>query len=361
MKIPARRAVARRRNHRRRHPTTHERQGGGSLPCRVVVSCGWPRSTKTPRSAASNIGRTTPKAEKCGTRAGNAHRETLSLRTRRDGGGVAHLRSRCHSPTSRCRRAGSRALRVLRRRSGHGAHRGRARLAGAPSRRCLPLSKTSPHAASHLADRDCEDALRGRRPRRPLRLQRAVAGRRAGHHRLPTGRRPKLQQQCQEALHPRCRQHLSFLARFAPELGRKRYGKEIWQLYERGELDPEVELTGSFTESTRLAHVGAILDEIDAARDAAMRKRGERPERSEQSQRSERTHERSRGRRGEPPPSAAEMAAEGVPRRRSVFVPEPPRKKAFKTQRQTASESRPCPWRGSGRRRKRRRNGPPRG
>jgi RIO kinase 1 len=154
----------------------------------------------------------------------------------------------------------------------------------------------------------------------------------------------------------------SFLARFAPELGRKRYGKEIWQLYERGELDPEIELTGSFTESNRVANVGAILDEIDAARDEAMRMRGERPEREERSsdrysdrdddwnsdrngdwnsdrngdwnsdrngdwksdRNPDRSSDRPRGRRGEPPPSAVEMAAEGAPRRRAVFVPSPP-------------------------------------
>ncbi len=114
----------------------------------------------------------------------------------------------------------------------------------------------------------------------------------------------------------------SFLARFAPELGRKRYGKEIWQLYERGELDPEVELTGSFTESSRSANVGAILDEIDAARDEAMRKRGERPERPP-----ERAPDRPWGRRGEPPPTPVELASEGMPRRRSVVVPSAPARK----------------------------------
>jgi len=110
----------------------------------------------------------------------------------------------------------------------------------------------------------------------------------------------------------------SFLARFAPELGHMRYGKEIWGLYEKGVLDPEVELTGTFTDTRREANVGAILDEIDAARDEAMRRLGERPPERE---------ERPRGRRGEPPPTAVEMAAEGAPRRRSVFVPTPPPKK----------------------------------
>ena len=148
----------------------------------------------------------------------------------------------------------------------------------------------------------------------------------------------------------------SFLARFAPELGRKRYGKEIWQLYERGELDPEVELTGAFQESTRSANVGAILDEIDAARDEALRKRGERPTQPP---------ERSQGRRGEPPPSPAEMASEGMPRRRSVFVPTPPRGKP-PSKRKRSSQSRPQSDANAGRptsepsrrKRRRRRKGP---
>ena len=37
---------------------------------------------------------------------------------------------------------------------------------------------------------------------------------------------------------------------YAPELLDTRYAKEIWALYENGELHPEVELTGHFEEST---------------------------------------------------------------------------------------------------------------
>ena len=114
----------------------------------------------------------------------------------------------------------------------------------------------------------------------------------------------------------------SFLARFAPELGRKNYGKEIWQLYEKGVLDPEVELTGSFTDNRRDANVSAILDEIDAAREDALRKLGEDPRASRDAR--QRPVDPPRGRRGERPPSAVELAAEGTPRRREVYVPPPP-------------------------------------
>jgi RIO kinase 1 len=38
----------------------------------------------------------------------------------------------------------------------------------------------------------------------------------------------------------------TYLGRFAPELLTTEYGKEIWALYEQGDLHPEVELTGRF-------------------------------------------------------------------------------------------------------------------
>jgi RIO kinase 1 len=44
------------------------------------------------------------------------------------------------------------------------------------------------------------------------------------------------------------------------------YGKEIWKLYESGDLSPDVALTGHFQHDTRAADVGGVLREIDAAR-----------------------------------------------------------------------------------------------
>ena len=38
----------------------------------------------------------------------------------------------------------------------------------------------------------------------------------------------------------------SFLARYAPQLRGTQYGPEMWDLYERSELDPDTELTGRF-------------------------------------------------------------------------------------------------------------------
>jgi RIO kinase 1 len=58
----------------------------------------------------------------------------------------------------------------------------------------------------------------------------------------------------------------AYFGRFAPELLETEYGKEIWKLYESGELRPDVQLTGRFQHDTRAADVGGVLREIDAAR-----------------------------------------------------------------------------------------------
>lgn len=67
----------------------------------------------------------------------------------------------------------------------------------------------------------------------------------------------------------------SYFGRFAPELKTTDYGKEIWALYESGELHPEVVLTGRFKRSEKLADLGSIMREIDDAKaeDAARRRR----------------------------------------------------------------------------------------
>jgi len=57
----------------------------------------------------------------------------------------------------------------------------------------------------------------------------------------------------------------SYYAEYAPELLNSKYGKEIWALYEDGELHPDVELTGHFEESEEAADVEAVMEEIKAA------------------------------------------------------------------------------------------------
>ena len=67
----------------------------------------------------------------------------------------------------------------------------------------------------------------------------------------------------------------NYFSRFAPELLGTEYGKEIWALYERGALHPEVELTGRFMHSLKPVDLRSVVREIDDARaeDAARRLR----------------------------------------------------------------------------------------
>ena len=57
----------------------------------------------------------------------------------------------------------------------------------------------------------------------------------------------------------------NYYGQFAPELLDTRYAKEIWELYEAGELHPDIELTGEFHEDEQSADVDAVLTEISAA------------------------------------------------------------------------------------------------
>ena len=65
---------------------------------------------------------------------------------------------------------------------------------------------------------------------------------------------------------------------YAPELLETRYAREIWALYEAGDLHPEIELTGCFEESEQTADVDSVLLEIKAAMEEEM----ERQERMRQ-------------------------------------------------------------------------------
>ncbi|SIS42145.1 PA4780 family RIO1-like protein kinase [Neptunomonas antarctica] len=56
-----------------------------------------------------------------------------------------------------------------------------------------------------------------------------------------------------------------YYAQYAPELLDTRYAKEMWALFEGGDLHPETELTGLFEESAEAADVDTVLQEIKAA------------------------------------------------------------------------------------------------
>ena len=57
----------------------------------------------------------------------------------------------------------------------------------------------------------------------------------------------------------------AYYGQYAPELLSSKYAKEIWALFEDGELHPEVELTGHFEESAEAADVDVVMQEIKAA------------------------------------------------------------------------------------------------
>jgi len=57
----------------------------------------------------------------------------------------------------------------------------------------------------------------------------------------------------------------TYYGQYAPELLRTKYAKEMWALFEEGELNPDVKLTGHFDEPTEAADVDSVVDEIKAA------------------------------------------------------------------------------------------------
>ncbi len=57
-----------------------------------------------------------------------------------------------------------------------------------------------------------------------------------------------------------------FFGGFAPELLHADFGPEIWDLYQRGMLQPEVALTGRFQQKKAAVDVGGVMREIDDAR-----------------------------------------------------------------------------------------------
>jgi RIO kinase 1 len=67
----------------------------------------------------------------------------------------------------------------------------------------------------------------------------------------------------------------AFFGRYAPDLLKTDYGKEIWSLYEDGALHPGVELTGRFERIVKPVDLDSVMLEIDDARaeDAARRLR----------------------------------------------------------------------------------------
>jgi len=60
---------------------------------------------------------------------------------------------------------------------------------------------------------------------------------------------------------------VNYFSQFDPYLKDSKFGKEIWKLYEDGELKPDTILTGEFEEDTEAADVDDIMVQIKAAYD----------------------------------------------------------------------------------------------
>ena len=67
----------------------------------------------------------------------------------------------------------------------------------------------------------------------------------------------------------------NYFGRFAPELMDTQYGKEIWKLYQSGNLTIDTELTGKFESSSKKADVKSVMREINDAREEAIRRKFE--------------------------------------------------------------------------------------
>jgi len=64
----------------------------------------------------------------------------------------------------------------------------------------------------------------------------------------------------------------AYFGQFAPELKTTKYAKEMWALYEAGQLHPDVALTGIFHEPEVEADVEGVLREIEAVQREEMRR-----------------------------------------------------------------------------------------
>jgi len=100
---------------------------------------------------------------------------------------------------------------------------------------------------------------------------------------LPQAVNPAANNHAQRMLERDVNNMTAYYGMFAPELLSTQYAKEIWSLYEAGELRPDTLLTGEFEDSGEAADVDSVMAEIKAAlqeeqdRQARMREDDEEP------------------------------------------------------------------------------------
>jgi RIO kinase 1 len=73
-----------------------------------------------------------------------------------------------------------------------------------------------------------------------------------------------------------------YYGQYAPDLLSTKYAKEMWALYEEGELTPDTELTGHFEESDEAADVDSVVQEIKAVMEEERERRERMSEADEQ-------------------------------------------------------------------------------
>lgn len=66
----------------------------------------------------------------------------------------------------------------------------------------------------------------------------------------------------------------AFFGGFEPDIVQTNYAKEIWKLFENGKLKPDSKLSGIVPDDLRKADVKAVMEEIEDAREEAMKRRG---------------------------------------------------------------------------------------
>jgi len=64
----------------------------------------------------------------------------------------------------------------------------------------------------------------------------------------------------------------STLGQFAPQLLKTEFAREMWSLFEKGELQPDSKLTGTFTRAKTAPDLNRVITAIDDARDEAVRR-----------------------------------------------------------------------------------------
>ena len=64
-----------------------------------------------------------------------------------------------------------------------------------------------------------------------------------------------------------------FMARYAPKLRHKKFGREMWDLYQRGELNPDTRLTGNYRPKRKVADTSSLLEEIETLAQETKRRR----------------------------------------------------------------------------------------